>query len=108
MVTGIPQAAREQVVNMSEASDEFWPSLEEVLLSEWSRSPKDAVESTLKTWENNVKLYLDTLIEILDSPEDRRRLRYAAPRVSLKPKRELVAALVIAACGGEVPSGFMD
>lgn len=108
MLTGVPKGARQEVIRMSEESDEFWPSLEEVLLSYWSESPKLAVESTLKTWENNVKVFLDNLVDSLDSPEERRRWRYAIPRVTLKPRRELVAALVIAACGGAVPGGFMD
>lgn len=102
MLTGLPGNARDQVVRMSEDSDEFFPSLEEVLYSYWKESPKRAVLSTLETWENNVKVYLDTLIDFGDAAEQR-RWRYAFPRVSLKPRRELVAALVIAACGGEVP-----
>ena len=108
MLTGLPTNVREVVAEMSEDSDIFFPGLEEVLYTLWSESPKLAIESTLKTWENNVKVYLDTLIDVEDSPEQRRRWRYAFPKVSLKPKRELVAVLVIAACGGEVPDAVRD
>ena len=108
MLTGLPKGAKEQVIMMSEESDQFFPSLEEVLLSWWSESPKLAVESTLKTWENNVKVFLGDLVDSLDTPEERRRWRYAIPRVTLTPRREFVAALIIAACGGAVPGDFMD
>jgi hypothetical protein len=107
MLRGLPAGARDWVTHMSEDSDEFWPGLEEVLLSYWSESPRLAVEKALKTWEDNVKVSLDAMVDVLDSSGERSRLRYAVSRMTLKPKKELIAALVIAACGGEVPSGFM-